>query len=424
MFRANIDPKLITLTDTLFCVREEVPNEGQAVRSMSGGWQYEMAPSFNQDGKTTQPSVKDFYQVDDLIFVQYSRTSLLSTLKQPSPGFSSSQCADLNPARFMRSTSHSCARVLNAQSCLTDSWFNILFYFQDISLLRVPSPGQVEMSDLLIPIVGNSSWPQPSKVNDDCLNVVSKVEYVIKFTSGGEIVSATLNADFINTPVDSSIMQQFSIVFQLATVGPTPLPHPAIGISSGNPVIGRFDNDIQRLTILPATLDCTTPPPDRVPIRFLHNSISGCSFRSRTQNCSELRSELYRVLVGMTTPDGVAMSASREPDWADVITEECSDEPTDLCSAGCEVPISVSIQFLWAKMGLLSLPQKYILGAKYKFVCKKLKCPLIASLAIAMEVTFSEVTKYPQPPRGMPLPHWKFPYSFFTGGKGELDAGS
>lgn len=125
---------------------------------------------------------------------------MLGTLKQPSSGVASSFCVDLNPASkwfkiqffflqsfecrahlygfqdimsrkktlwmlfetsaisvctlqcffcvlcisaplpfkgFMRSTSQSCTRALNAQSCSADHRLNVHSYFKDISLLRV-----------------------------------------------------------------------------------------------------------------------------------------------------------------------------------------------------------------------------------------------------------------------------------------------
>lgn len=52
-----------------------------------------------------------------------------------------------------------------------------------------------------------------------------------------------------------------------------------------------------------------------------------------------------------------------------------------------------------------------------------LQCPLASSLAVTSAVTFSEITAYPEPPRGVPQPHWKFPYSFFARGEEELDGG-
>lgn len=50
----------------------------------------------------------------------------------------------------------------------------------------------------------------------------------------------------------------------------------------------------------------------------------------------------------------------------------------ETCESGCVLPHGLSIQMLWARQGLLSLPQSYILGARYLFQCQSFKvCFLI-----------------------------------------------
>lgn len=127
------------------------------------------------------------------------------------------------------------------------------------------------------------------------------------------------------------------------------------------------------------------------------------------------------------------------------------------CESGCVLPTSLSIQVLWARRGLLDLPQNYILGAKYSFRCEKHKvgkaidsvrdsvqmiqprantpnplllrlflslccqCSSAPSVTVTTEVTFVDTTVYPDAPRGAPQPQWKFPFGFFTRGAAELD---
>lgn len=43
------------------------------------------------------------------------------------------------------------------------------------------------------------------------------------------------------------------------------------------------------------------------------------------------------------------------------------------CESGCDLPNSLLVQVLWARLGLLDLPQNYIVGAKYIFQCQKYK---------------------------------------------------
>lgn len=49
------------------------------------------------------------------------------------------------------------------------------------------------------------------------------------------------------------------------------------------------------------------------------------------------------------------------------------------------------------------------------------QCPLTSPIALTTEVTFVDTTVYPEPPRGLPQPNWKFPFGFFTRGTAELD---
>lgn len=127
----------------------------------------------------------------------------------------------------------------------------------------------------------------------------------------------------------------------------------------------------------------------------------------------------------------------------------------ETCESGCVLPHSLSIEVLWARLGPLDLPQNYILGARYLFQCQNFKvcslhltffsffltdlpltflssclhflfsfspqCPLSSSLALTTRVTFADSTVYPEPPRGLPQPFWKFPFGFFTRGSAELD---
>jgi len=53
------------------------------------------------------------------------------------------------------------------------------------------------------------------------------------------------------------------------------------------------------------------------------------------------------------------------------------------CSSCCMIPVTLDIQILWTKMGLLSNPQAQIVGVRYFYQCQPLKVgisnPLIYS---------------------------------------------
>lgn len=132
--------------------------------------------------------------------------------------------------------------------------------------------------------------------------------------------------------------------------------------------------------------------------------------------------------------------------------DQCWFVPSqETCGSGCILPHSLSVRVLWARQGLLDLPQSYILGAKYLFQCSRFKvvcffhsenrfspshnrlfnnlwntlsdfqCPVSSPRTITTEVTFVDTTVYPEPPWGLPQPDWKFPFGFFTRGSAELD---
>lgn len=44
---------------------------------------------------------------------------------------------------------------------------------------------------------------------------------------------------------------------------------------------------------------------------------------SLSNDCSELRSQIYGILQGFATPDEIAMSSGSQLNWTRVITQEC-----------------------------------------------------------------------------------------------------
>ncbi|XP_070783173.1 tectonic-3-like [Enoplosus armatus] len=423
MFRTNVDSSLVTVTDSLFCVRPEgnAPQSPPALPQYPAlGDSYHFSPS----APTSSSHSRDFYRVDDVIQTYFSSSSVQGFLRQPSAGAAAAFCNNRNPAKFLRSVSLSCTRKLTPQSCTTDPNLNARSYFSDLSLIKIPIVETAQMSDFLIPVTPLSDLPAPSEQNNSCVNVVKKVEFVIGYTGRGELTYATVNVVLVHTDPNQLLLQTHSVQFQLATPSPTPGgPTPAVGLRAGSPVIGRFDGEVKPLTTLELSQsgECPSDPSRRAPILFTHNTITGCTFSSPSSDCSELRSQIYGILQGLATPDVIAMNLGSQPDWTRVITQECPVGLQETCESGCVLPNSLSIRVLWARQGLLDLPQSYILGAKYLFQCQNVKCPLSSPFALTTQVTFVDTTVYPGPPRGLPQPDWKFPFGFFTRGTAELD---
>ncbi|XP_074520163.1 tectonic-3-like [Halichoeres trimaculatus] len=423
MFRANVDSSLVTVTDSLFCVRpqDETPQSLPALPQLPA---VEDSYHFSLPAPLSSSYSRDFYRADDVIQTYFNNSSMRGLLRQPSPGAAADFCVNRNPAKFLRSVSLSCSRMLTTESCSTDPTLNAKSYLSDLSLIKIPVIESAQVSDLLVPITPLAEWPAPSYQNNSCVNVVKKVEFVIGYTGRGELTAATVNVTLTEVDPDQILLQTHSVHFKLMATSPRPAAvAPALGLPIGSPVVGDFNEEVKPLTTLglPQGGECSADPSTRAPVLFTHNSISGCIFRSAANDCSELRSHIYGVLQGLSTPDLIAMNSGSQPDWARVITQECPVSLQETCESGCLLPNSLSIQVLWARQGLLHLPQNYILGAKYIFHCRKIKCPLISALALTTEVTFVDTTVYPEPPLGLPQPNWKFPFGFFTRGSAELD---
>ncbi|XP_032358354.1 tectonic-3 isoform X2 [Etheostoma spectabile] len=422
MFRANVDSSLVTVTDSLFCVRPK-----DAPQSLPALPQYPTLGDsyhFSPPAPTGSSHSRDFYRVDDVIQTYFSSSSVRSLLHQPSPGAATALCINRNPAKFLRSVSLSCTRMLTPQSCTTDPNLKARSYFSNLNLIKIPIVEAAQVSDLLIPVTPLTDWPVPSEQNNSCVNVVKNVEFVIGYTGRGELTYATVNIVLADVDPNQLLLQTHSVQFQLATPSPTPKgPIPAVGLRVGSPVIGRFDGEVKPLTTLGLSQsgECSSDPSRRAVVLFKHNTVTGCTFSSPSSDCSELRSQIYGILQGLATPDVMAMNSGSQPDWTRAITQECPVSLQETCELGCVLPYSLSVRVLWARQGLLDLPQNYILGAKYLFQCQNFKCPQSSPIALTTEVTFVDTTVYPEPPRGLSQPNWKFPFGFFTRGTAELD---
>ncbi|XP_047232419.1 tectonic-3-like isoform X3 [Girardinichthys multiradiatus] len=423
MFRANMDSTLVTVTDTLFCIQAE----DDALWSPPGLTQFPALRDsyrFSPQGHLITKHSRDFYRADDVIQTFFSNSFVRGLLRQPSPGAAFAFCFSRNPAKFLRSTSLSCTRMVTSQSCTADPNLRASSYFSDMSLIKVPTGDTVIPSDYLIPVIPQSDWPVPVKQNGFCINVVKEVEFIVGYTARGELMYGKININLADVALEQLLLQKHSVQFQLATPGPTPgEPALPVGLREGSAVIGRFNGEHHPLTSLGVSEGgaCSSDPRTRSPVLFTHNTITGCTFSSPTPNCTELRLRIYEILQGSAAPDVIAMNSGSQPDWTRVITQECTINPQELCESGCNLPLSLFIQILWARQGFMELPQNHILGAKFLFHCQIVQCPLSSPLALTAKAAFIETTVYPEPPRGVPQLHWRFPFGFFSRGAVELD---
>ncbi|KAF7204459.1 tectonic-3 isoform X1 [Nothobranchius furzeri] len=405
MFRANVDSSLVTVTDTMFCVRSKAaaPQSLPSLHeSPALGDSYHFSPS----GHMFIRHSRHFYRADDVIQTFFSNSSVRGLLRQPSAGAASAFCFNRNPARFLRSSLLTCTRMVTPQSCTTDSSLSAHSYTSPMSLIKIPINETVTPSDFLIPVIPLGQWPAPVKMNNSCLNVVEKVEFTIGFTSRGELSNASVSVVLTDRTLHQQLLQTHSVQFQLTTPSPTPArATPAVGYRVGSLVFGHFEGEVKPVTTLGPSQGGECSPVPRSAVLFTHNTISGCTFISLARNCTELRSRIYEILQGPAAPDMMAMNSGSQPDWTRVIRRECPISPQETCDSGCVLPLSLSVQVLWARQGFTDVPQSYILGAKFLFHCQKVKCPSTFPLALTTRVVFVETTVYPEVPRGSPQPH-------------------
>uniref|UniRef100_H3BXY0 Uncharacterized protein n=1 Tax=Tetraodon nigroviridis TaxID=99883 RepID=H3BXY0_TETNG len=422
MFRANVDPALVTVTDSHFCINNEGMTHEQRLQQKFLQGKNILTIS-HETGFLTCEYLKCicFRQVDDVLQTYFSDASVWGLLRQPAPAAGGTFCTNQNPAKFLRSVSSSCTRTITRQSCTTDPNLNAYSYFYDMSLVKIPV---VELRSVLfqISVTPQSGWPEPSEQNGSCLNVVKKVEFIIGYTGRGELTYANLSVLLADVDLVSSrtrrpvLLIRIHSVFQLAADAPSSERlSAAVGLRIGSPVRTLSDGKMSPLTTLGLSQsgECSSDPSRRSPILFTFNTFTGCTVRLLPGDCSALRSQIYTILEGPKTAEVLAMSSGSQPAWTRVITQKCPSSAEETCASGCILPKALSIRVLWARQGPLDLPQNYILGAKYLFQCQRFQCPVSSPLILTTEVIFADTTRYPEPPRGEPQPKWKFPFGFF-----------
>uniref|UniRef100_A0A8C8VDI3 Tectonic family member 3 n=1 Tax=Pelusios castaneus TaxID=367368 RepID=A0A8C8VDI3_9SAUR len=370
-----------------------------------------------------KPSSSAFYRMGDPIQTYLVASSVLSTLRQPVGMGASGRCIDGNPAGFLESKSTSCTRTftnLNS-SCTTDPALNAASYYRDFTILKVritpvTQPGAPQMD-------GNT-----------CLNVVSEVIYEIEFngTHGIQNVSVQFQMTNVSGNLASSLQQRFTLQFWQSRTPLYTWPRSGNpGYIIGAPLLSLSSGARQQLTILQSQGDGTCSQTLRYKVQFGMNVRTSCqlsiSQMMEDGNCSYFQEMLYQALQGVNSPQGLAIIGSADPiqtdQWASILTQNCNMQTRD-CASCCMVPVSLTIQILWAEVGLQSNPQNQVLGARYWYQCQSLKSLSMTMVPLTTVVAFTDLTQWPEPPRGQPSTYWKLPFDFFFPFKMALSGGT
>ncbi|NXJ85496.1 TECT3 protein, partial [Trogon melanurus] len=356
-----------------------------------------------------EPSFSAFYRAGDPILIYFDSSSVLSTLRQPVKMGASGLCVAGNPAGFLDSKSTSCTRIFAnlSKSCLTDPALDAASYFRDFTVLKVP------VSDTIVQSM--------------------KVIYGIEFsgTRGIQSVSVRFKVSNISGTSGSSLQQHFTLHFWvsapilLGLLSSLTLSHMLPrsgnpGYITGAPLLVANGGTMQQMSILRSEGDGSCSQFLRHTVQFGRNMRTGCKLSLppilEESNCNYIQQKLYMALQGVNRAENLAIMGSAHPaqedEWTTILIQNCPVKAVN-CTACCMVPVTLEIQILWTKAGLLSNPQAQILGARYLYQCHPLKFLGTSMVPVTTVVTFTDMTEWPEPPRGQPQMHWKLPFDMF-----------
>ncbi|XP_010086488.1 PREDICTED: tectonic-3, partial [Pterocles gutturalis] len=262
----------------------------------------------------------------------------------------------------------------------------------------------------------------PHMKDNTCHNAVSEVIYEIEFsgTHGIQGVSVRFKVSNISGNSGSSLQQRFTVHFWTRTLSHT-LPRSGNpGYITGAPLLIADSGAVQHMSILWSEGDGSCSQSLRHAVQFGRNMRTGCKLSlspiPEEGNCSYIQQKLYNALQGMNRAEVLAITgsahATHPEEWTTILIQNCDVQAVN-CTSCCMVPVTLEIKILWSNVGLLSNPQAQVLGAQYFYQCHPLKLLSTSMVPLTTVVTFTDMTEWPEPPRGQPQVHWKLPFDIF-----------
>ncbi|XP_014800747.1 PREDICTED: tectonic-3 isoform X4 [Calidris pugnax] len=338
------------------------------------------------------------------------------------PGGHDLFCVQLDDC-FLDSKSTSCTRIFAnlSKSCSTDPALDAASYYRDFTVLKVPV-NDIIVQSMQVKVSAVAPPGAPHMEHNTCINVVSEVIYEIEFsgTRGIQSVSVRFKVSNVSGNSGSSLQQHFTLHFWTRTLSHT-LPRSGNpGYITGAPLLIANSGAMQHMNILQSEGDGSCSQFLRHTAQFARNMRTGCKLSLspilEESNCSYIQQKLYRALQGMDRAEDLAVIGSahstQAEEWTAILIRDCSVQAVN-CTSCCMVPVTLEIQILWTKVGLLSNPQAQILGARYFYQCRPLKFPSTSMVPLTTGLTFTDMTEWPEPPRGQPQIHWKLPFDIF-----------
>ncbi|XP_068054501.1 tectonic-3 isoform X4 [Anomalospiza imberbis] len=290
-----------------------------------------------------------------------------------------------------------------------------------MEILLVPINDTV-MPSMKVNVTAVSPPGAPHMKDNTCTNVVSEVIYEIEYsgTSGIQSVSVQFKVSNISANSSSSLQQHFTMHFWTRTLSHM-LPRSGNpGYITGAPLLIANSGAVQHMSILRSESDGSCSQFLRHTVRFGRNMRTGCKISLspiwEDSNCSYIQQKLYKAFQGMNRTEDFAITGSthsaQAEEWMAILIQNCSVQAVN-CTSCCLVPVTLEIQILWTKVGLLSNPQAQVLGTRHFYHCQPLKFLNTSMVPVTTVVTFTDMTDWPEPPRGQPQMHWKLPFDIF-----------
>ncbi|KAM5271808.1 tectonic-3 [Ctenodactylus gundi] len=372
----------------------------------------------------TQSPPPPFYRAGDPILTYFPEWSVTSLLRQPTDVGAGGFCAERNPASFLENKRTTCTRFFNnlAKSCTMDPALDAASYY-NFTVLKVPQGvTHLQNMEFQIPVTLASQASPPLLVGNTCQNVVSQVTYEIESngTFGIQKVSVRFRQISLAVGPVVSLQQDFIVLFrsfQQSTAASL------TGLRSGNPgyIVGKpllvLTGDISHTMTLLQSQGNGICSHKRHEVQFGVNAVSGCKFRIKEADCSQLQNEIHQILYGRLRPQHVAIFGNADPaqkgGWTSILNRSCSVSAMN-CTSCCFIPVTLEIQVLWAYIGLQSNPQAHVSGVRFLCQYKPIQdSPRGTEVSLTTLVNFVDITQKPEPPRGQPKADWKLPFDFF-----------
>ncbi|KAK5664635.1 hypothetical protein QVD99_008186 [Batrachochytrium dendrobatidis] len=337
-------------------------------------------------------------------------------------------CNDASPAQFMVSRSGSCQRIISnvTMTCTAGSIFHLAYYTNGFQLVTDPSANAATVAPTInsvtcIDAITGLRMPCPTPATvptisgSICSQMVVQVTYTFIYSTLPNahftdlLIDVVLGSYTINsgTAIKQTFITNFAPSIQYARTSNV-IKSGTPGYRIGSPILAglltqsgtasaiSYTPDIQFGITLPTDVPSQVPGgrsqcptitdyARRVPITFGETSVYGCTLQfNRTainSNCAAIRSQVFTLqtlTAGALSHVGMFGNASVENifDWVPIINTvptalTGTQSITDTVGTCSSILTGFDIQVLYTHLGVLTNPQRAIVGVRYSYTSGK-----------------------------------------------------